>query len=202
MTYERGRGEIWQGLLADGYINAEIAISEFKKRYGYDMREPATAIVSLIGFWRKEYDTRHGCTREMQTETEPSVTQPSLNRTCQKHICESYVLSGYDCIRSLITAEDSAGISPLATELREPEQNRFAIMTLSNCDHLEECTTDVLQHLGFVIRPKHAYRKYRSFSKAATQLIEDSIGYFEAPCVRLMRNLRRLGFTGDHCTYP
>jgi hypothetical protein len=201
MTYERGCGGIWQGLLADGYINAEIALREFKERYGYDMREPATAIVSLIGFWRREYETRRGCTGEPGTSSKLEGEIRRHNQGCHRRICEHYVLSGNDRNWSSVTPENAEAISPLAIELGGSEQNRFAVLALSNCDYLEQCTKEVLQHLGFVVRPKRAYRKYRAFSKAATQLIEDSIDYFEAPCVKLMENLERLGFAGDHGTY-
>jgi hypothetical protein len=85
--------------------------------------------------------------------------------------------------------------------MTETDGDRFLILALSNCWGLPRCTKHLLARLGFRTRPKRQYRDYARFSKAAHKLIDDSIAYFEAPCVKLMEYLERGGFEGDHETY-
>ncbi len=186
MTYEKGFGEIWQGLLADGTLDMELLAKRHSEHYEYEMKYPPhTAIVDMITATRKKR-------WDKEPPSDLHVCTPSLDIVRQRVVCETYVLSA-----------NSKGFCPLISELvnAHTEPNRFVILTLSNCKDMEGCTKDVLGELGFAERPKKAYRNYRRFSNAARRLIEDSVAYFEAPCVRLFEYLEHQGFSGDHETY-
>jgi len=90
---------------------------------------------------------------------------------------------------------------PITAELANAGPERFVILTLSNCKNLEGCTMQVLQDFDFVPHPEESYRNYHRFSDTARKLIEYSLEYFEAPCVKLLEELQRYGFSGGHESY-
>lgn len=192
MTYELAFGNNWQGLLADGTLNMEAIAQKYLKHYGYEMRDCHTAVVDMISVTRREHWVKELSEQRCTGATRLRVCRPSCSLLRQRPVCENYVLSA-----------STKETSPLMAELvnTDPKENRFLVLTLSNCKDLKECTKEVIDEFGFVERQKQAYCNYNEFSESAHELIEKSISYFEAPCVRLLEYLEGLGFSGDLETY-
>jgi hypothetical protein len=193
---------VWQGLLADGVIDVTKMRKKYAKQTGLKTKDDYhTAITDML------YDIHKRGRIKVFSDTEDVI---SSNSQCQKAtcdsvyqmpICETYVLSVNMRKYSSILSSKSY-VSSILEELKDAEPNRFAILILSNCKDLEECSKKALVEFGFVPQPKEAYQRYRKFSKAAHKLIEESIEYFEAPCCKLFKHLKQQGFAGDHVTYP
>ena len=117
-------------------------------------------------------------------------------------LCETYVLSANEKLHENTDISTRSYMPAIIEEIIDAEPNRYLIMMLSNCESLIECKKMVLSELGFTPRDKGEYRHYKKFSNAAQKLIEESIGFFEAPCCKLFEQLEKQGFIGDHVTYP
>jgi len=196
MTYERDFGEIWQGLLADGSVDLEFVACKYKKHYGYQIRNVTTAIVDMIAIMRRQHRSKRWCGQQSPT---PGLSRcrPSIDFILQQPVCENYVLTPNR--NELYRSRNSIAqdICPIILELTDAEPNRFIILALSNCKDLEKCTKAVLKELGFVEHPEQTYRNYKLFSLAALKLIEESISYFEAPCVQVLEYLKRCGLPSE-----
>lgn len=199
MSYERGFGEIWQGLLSDGYFNLETIASEYLKHTGHEVKFLDSAITDLIVIGRKKYQCKEGIQAHKNNKSTICKCLTSFDFMEGRIECENYVLfpDNKDMSRNTKFGKSHCAI---VQEFENAEPNRTLMLTLSNCKDLYECTKDVLENLGFVVRPKEGYRDYEKFSVASQSLIEEAIAYFEAPCVRVLEYLKKRGFTGYHET--
>ena len=204
MTYEKASGSVWQGLLADGTVDMTRVAQIFTKHHGgckLMKKHYHTIISATLNDTYKRYRTKAPSNVNIEDDTRNNLQccEPVYDFVNSKPVCETYVLSVNKKHSSTISSKTHA--SAVIEELKDAEPDRFVIMTLSNCNGLEECSKNALAEIGFTPHPKQAYHRYRKFSNAARKLIEDSIAYFEAPCCRLFEHLKQQGLEGDHDTY-
>lgn len=205
MTYEKASGCVWQGLLSDGTVDMERAALIFTKHHGsckLMKRHYHTIISAALNDTYKQHRTKVPSNVNVEDNASNNLQccEPVYDCMGSKPVCETYVLSVNNKKHSS-TISSKTYISAIIEELKDAEPDRFIIITLSNCNGLEECSKKVLAEIGFSPHPKQAYHHYRKFSNAASKLIEDSIAYFEAPCCRLFEYLGQQGFKGNHDTY-
>ncbi len=185
----------WRGLLADGVLDLDKIAKAYHNHYGYPMADLHMGIADMIVLKRKKSWAKS--TPKPRTRAQRNIhVCRTPDHVRKQPICENYVLSvnrdTYPCSCKAICAE----AYPIIAELVNAEQNRFIILTLSNCFDLEKCTKEVLEHFGFEPNPERAYHDYTRFSSAARKLIESSLEYFDAPCVKLLEDLKHGGFSG------
>ncbi len=205
MSYEKASGSVWQGLLADGTVDMARVAQKFKKQHGdckLIKKHYHTIISATLNDTYKQNRTKTPSSVNVEDDALNNLQccEPIYDCMSSKPVCETYVLSANNKNHSS-TIPSKTYASAVIEELKDAEPNRFVIITLSNCNELEECSKKVLAEIGFTPHPKQAYHHYRKFSNAARKLIEDSITYFEAPCCRLFEHLKQQGFKGDHDTY-
>lgn len=199
MSYENASGELWHGLFADGTIDMKKVAQRYELHYGSKMKHYHTAIVDMLNYVRKR--DRRKPPYSAKEDNMQSSSQCRAISTCVGHppICETYVLSA-SRKRPSSTIPTVPYASAVIAELSDMEPDRLVIFAFSNCRDLEECIKNSLAELGFTARPQHSYHQYKKFSNAVHRMLEDSIEYFEAPCCKLFKHLKFLGFTGDHST--
>lgn len=200
MTYESAFGDNWHGLLADGSLDMKKIAQAYVKHYRYVMRDLHIGIADMISI-RRGQRWRKGTSKRKGMGSLNMCVCRSFDSVRRRPICENYVLSASGRESSGLDEICGLNTSPITAELANAEPERFVMLTLSNCKDLEKCTKQVLQDLGFVPHSEKSYHNYRRFSDAAHKLIEYSIEYFEAPCVKLLEDLQRRGFRGGHESY-
>ena len=197
MTYEKSSGELWNCLLADGTFDLTRIAKKYEERYGYDVCSPDVAILDLIQNIRK--NRRRKIHQPTHNDIPRGKLQCEFPYAChfKYPICDTYLL-GVNLKSGHSSESASRYYTQIVEEFRSVESNRFLLLTFSNCKDMEQCTKDALDDIGFEPYPREAYKNYRRFSHAAKTMMQDSIEYFEAPCVKLFEYLKKGGFSGIH----
>ena len=170
----------------------DVVAKQYLEQYGQEMTDPHSAAVSMITNIRRRQWSKEAREKQYSDASGVSRCRPMLDLGGQHPICENYALSA-------ITEQPwSAMARPVSTDTK---RNRLMILTLSDCQNLEECTREVLDEFDFVENAEEEYHNYGTFVRAARELIETSISYFESPHIRLLGYLEAQGFAGCHDAY-